>query len=300
MVNYKSIIKNKKLRLKILKILDFVPDKIMIYIQYYISTGRLLKLDNPSRFTEKLQWYKLYYRNELLTKCADKYLVRDYVSSKGLESILIPLYSVYDNADEIDFKTLPHSFVLKTTNGSHTNILCKNKSDLDVLVSKKKLNGWLTEWAGKVGREWAYYNIQPKIVCEEFLDVANNADLDDYKFFCFNGEIYCLYVVIDRTASDGIKLGIYDTEFNQLEYRRSDINPITKILSKPKNYNKMIEIVKILAQDFPHVRVDLYNINGDIYFGELTFYDGSGYKGYIADEFDYMLGKQFILPEKTI
>lgn len=299
-MNYKAIFRNKKIRLNILKLLDFIPDKPMIYLQYYISTGRLLNLSNPKRFTEKLQWYKLFYRKNLLTQCADKYLVREYISSKNLESILISLYAVYDKADEIDFEHLPESFVLKTTNGSHTNILCKNKKDLNIEDSKNKLNKWLIEWAGKVGREWAYYDIKPKIVCEEFLNVTSNEDLDDYKFFCFNGEPYCLYVVIDRNADDGIKLGIYDLEFNQLTYRRSDINPITKKFQKPENYDEMLNIAKILSKDFPHVRVDLYNINGKIYFGELTFYDGSGYKGFIADEFDYILGDKFVLPKKSV
>jgi hypothetical protein len=299
-MDYKKLISNKTLRLKILKLLDFIPDKIMIYIQYYVSTGRWLNLSNPKRFTEKLQWYKLYYRTKLLTQCADKYDVRRYIESKGLKDILVPLYGVYDNANEINFDNLQNSFVLKTTNGSHTNILCKNKHTLNINNTKNQLNKWLEDWAGKVGREWAYYDIKPKIVCEEFIDVKNNSDLDDYKFFCFNGEVYYLYVVIDRTADDGIKLGIYDLEFNQLEYRRSDINPITKQLEKPKNFDKMIEMAKILSEDFPHARVDFYNIDGKIYFGELTFYDGSGYKGYVADEFDYILGKQFILPEKIL
>jgi hypothetical protein len=296
-MNYKKLISNQTVRFKILKLLDFIPDKIMIYIQYYISTGSWLNLSNPSRFTEKLQWFKLYYRNNLLTVCADKYLVREYVSSKNLDDILVPIYGAYDNANEIDFKNLPESFVLKTNNGSHTNILCQDKKVLNIGDTKIKLNKWLTQWAGKVGREWAYYNIKPKIICEQFLDIGSSNDLDDYKFFCFNGEPYCLYVVTDRTANDGIKLGIYDLDFNKLEYRRSDISPIIEEIEKPKNYEKMIEIVKKLSKDFPHVRVDLYNINGDIYFGELTFYDGSGYKGYILDEFDYILGEKFILPE---
>jgi hypothetical protein len=129
------------------------------------------------------------------------------------------------------------------------------------------------------------------------LDKDSLNDLDDYKFFCFNGEAFCLYVVIDRTASDGIKLGIYDMEFNKLEYRRSDIKPITKDIKKPKNFDEMVKMAKILSKDFPHVRVDFYNIKGKIYFGELTFYDGSGYKGYIDDRFDYILGNKFNLPK---
>lgn len=299
-MNYKNLIPNKSLRLKILKLVDFLPDKIMIYIQYYIATGRVLNLNNPTRYTEKIQWYKLYYRKKLMTQCVDKYLVREYIKEKGLKDILIPLYGAYDDAEEINFDILPNSFVIKTNNGSHTNILCKDKNSLNFIESKNKLNLWMKEWAGKVGREWAYYNVKPKIVCEEFIGLNLNKGLDDYKFFCFNGEPYCLYTIIDRKDDDELKLGIYDLEFNKLKYRRIDINPIIQNINKPKNYQKMIEIVRILAKDFPHVRVDLYNINGEIYFGELTFYDGSGYKGYISDEFDSILGKEFVLPKKLL
>jgi len=298
-MNYKKIFTSQELRLRILGLLDFVPDKLMIYIQYYIATGRFLNLKNPSRYGEKLQWYKLYYRDPLLTQCADKYLVREYVSSKGLNDILIPLYGVYDNANEIDFDSLPSSFVLKTTNGSHTNILCKNKSNLNIENTKLQLNKWLLERTAKAGREWAYYNIKPKIVCEEFLDVSSENDLIDYKFFCFNGEPYCLFVIMDRTLKDGIKLGVFDLEFNQLKYQRSDTFT-TKNIKKPKNYDKMLYIVRVLSKDFPHVRVDLYNLDGKIYFGELTFYDASGYTIYDPDEFDYILGEKFILPEKIL
>jgi hypothetical protein len=296
MISYKRILKNKSLRLRILKFLDFIPDKFMIILQYYIAKGKWLDLESPQRFTEKLQWYKLYYRRSLLTECADKYKVRAYIELKELKEILIPLYGVYDNAEDINFDDLPDSFALKTTNGSHTNILCTEKRFLNIKDSKVKLNKWLKDWAGKVGREWAYYDIKPKIICEKLLESNSENGLDDYKFFCFNGEPYCLYVVIDREADNGLKLGIYDLEFNKLKYRRSDIDPIVRNIKKPKNFKKMIEIAKILSKDFPHVRVDLYNLNQKIYFGELTFYDGSGYKGYISDEFDFILGKQFDLP----
>ena len=292
-MNYKYLLKNKEIRLKILKLLDFVPDKMMVYIQYYISTGRWLNLSNPKRYTEKLQWYKLNYRDKLLTQCADKYKVREYVSSKGLDNILIPLHGVYNDAEDINFDLLPKTFVLKTTNGSHTNILCKDKNTLDTTKTKTQLNQWLNDWVGKMGREWAYYDIEPKIVCEEFLNVDSDKELDDYKFFCFDGEIYCLYLVVDRESTNDTKLGIFDKDFNKLKYNRNDILPIINNIEKPKNYDQMINIVKILSEDFPHVRVDLYNIDGKIYFGELTFYDGSGYKGYSPDIFDYMLGEKF-------
>lgn len=295
-MNYKKIFKSQKVRLLILKLFDFIPDKLMVLIQYKLSTGRWAKLKKPIRFTEKIQWYKLNYRHDLLTKCSDKYSVREFVSAKGLSDILIPIYGIYDNVKEINFEDLPKKFVLKTTNGSHTNILCTDKSQLNIEFAKKTLNGWLNTWTCKMGREWGYYNIKPRIICEKLLEKDKNNDLIDYKFFCFNGEPYCLYVIVERFLEDEIKLGIFDTEFNLKSYRRSDIRGLTKDVPKPNNFNRMLEIVKELSKDFPFVRVDLYNIGGVIYFGELTFYDGSGYKGYIPDEFDFILGEKFKLP----
>ncbi|MFA7288384.1 MAG: ATP-grasp fold amidoligase family protein [Melioribacteraceae bacterium] len=265
----------------------------MIIFQYKLSTGRWPRLKNPIRFTEKIQWYKLNYRHNLLTKCSDKYSVREYVSAKGLSDILIPLFGIYDNVEEINFGNLPKKFVLKTTNGSHTNILCSDKSQLNIELAKKTLNGWLNTWQSKMGREWGYYNIKSRIICEKLLDKDLNNDLIDYKFFCFNGKPFCLYAIVERFLEDGIKLGIFDTEFNLMPYIRSDIFGLKSNIPKPKNFDRMLEIAEILSRDFPFVRVDLYNIDGNIYFGELTFYDGSGYKGYIPDEFDFILGENF-------
>jgi hypothetical protein len=296
-VDYKKLIKSQKLRLKLLKVLDFLPDRLMIKLQYKISTGRKLNLKSPVRFTEKIQWYKLNYRDPLMVQCSDKYGVREYVESKGLVDILVPLIGVYNCAEEINFGELPSSFVLKTTNGSHTNVLCKDKSDLDIKSTVLSLNRWLNAWDGKVGREWAYHNIKPRIICEKYLEKDKNDDLIDYKFFCFNGEPFYLYVITERFLDGGIKLGIFDLEFNQLPYKRVDIPKLLKKVEKPDNFNEMIEIARKLSKDFPHVRVDLYNIDEQIFFGELTFYNGSGYKGYVPDEFDYIVGKKFKLPE---
>jgi len=295
-MDYKKIIPSQELRFKILSLTNFISDKCMIKLQYKIATGRKLSLKSPQRFTEKLQWYKLYHRDPLMTQCADKYGVREYITSKGYEDILVPLYGVYDRSEDIDFENLPDRFVLKTTNGSHTNIFCDDKSKLDVEATRFTLNGWLNKKAEKAGREWAYYDIKPKIICEKYLDKDENNDLVDYKFFCFNGEPYCLYVIIERFLKDGIKLGIFDLDFSQMPFVRSDIKGITTHVKKPNNFEKMINIAKDLSKDFPHARVDLYNIRGVIVFGEITFYDGSGYKGFVPDEFDYELGEKFQLP----
>lgn len=296
-MDYKKLIKSRETRLKVLKIFDFVPDRLMIKLQYKINTGRKLDLMTPKRFTEKIQWYKLNYRDPLMIKCSDKFDVQDYIESKGLKDILVPLYGVYNNANEINFDELPNSFVLKTTNGSHSNILCKNKAHLDIEASKTQLNHWLSAWTGKVGREWAYHHIKPSIICEKYLEKDKNGDLIDYKFFCFNGEPLYLYIITERFLEGGAKLGIFDLDFNQLPYKRIDIPRLAKEVEKPTNFDEMVQIAKILSRDFPHVRVDLYNIDGKIYFGELTFYNGSGYKGYEPDEFDFTVGSKFQLPE---
>ncbi|MCD4711904.1 MAG: carbonic anhydrase [Clostridiales bacterium] len=297
-MDYKKVFKSQELRLKVLRMLDFVPDKLMIKIQYRLATGKSLNLHNPTRFTEKIQWYKLYYRDPLLVKCSDKYAIRDYISQKGLEDILVPLYGAYDKAEDIDFRQLPDKFVLKTNNGSHTNILCDNKEKLNKEETIKTLNQWLTKRSSKLGREWSYYDIEPKIVCEKYLDKDENNDLVDYKFFCFNGEPFYLYVITERFLPGGAKLGLYDMDFKKLPYRRPDIALINKEVEKPKNFDRMIEIARVLSKDFPHVRVDLYNIDGKIYFGELTFYNGSGYKIYVSEEFDFIVGQKFTLPSK--
>ncbi|MGE7664898.1 ATP-grasp fold amidoligase family protein [Ureibacillus composti] len=294
-MDYKKLIPNQKVRLKLLKLSDFLPDKLMVRLQYKIATGRKLNLKKPLRFTEKLQWYKIYHRDPLMTKCSDKYSVREYISSKGYDDILVPLYGVYERAEDINFDDLPNRFVLKTTNGSHTNILCDDKSKLDIDSTRKTLNQWIEAWDGKVGREWAYYDIKPRIICEKYLDKDRNNDLIDYKFFCFNGEPFSIYVIVERFLKDGIKLGIYDTEFKKLPYRRGDIRGLTSEIEKPKNFEKMLEIARDLSKDFPHVRVDFYNIDGKIYFGELTFYTAGGYQSYVPDEFDFILGDKFTI-----
>jgi len=299
-MDYKKIIINQNMRLKILELLNFIDDEIMVKLQYRIALGRKLDLKQPKRYTEKLQWYKLYYRDPLMTQCADKYGVREYVKGKGYKDILVPLLGVYDNVEKIDFAKLPDKFVLKTTNGSHTNLFCEDKNNFDISGAKQKLHSWVNRKQISPGREWAYHDIKPRIICESYLEKDMMNDLVDYKFFCFNGKAYCLFVIIERFLEGGMKLGIYDMEFEQMPYFRCDVAPIRTPMKKPENFYKMVEIAEALAKDFPHVRVDLYNIDGKIYFGELTFYHGSGYMHFHTDEFDFILGRQFILPNKLL
>lgn len=298
-MNYKKLIPNQDLRLKILGLADFIPDKTMIKLQYWIKTGRRLNLKNPIRYNEKLQWYKLYYRDPLMTQCADKYRVRDYVTSKGLKDILVPLYGAYNNADEINFDALPDKFVLKSNNGggNSTNIICRDKNEINIPEVKDIVDSWLLERTPKAGREWSYYDIKPKVIAEKYLKENSKYGLIDYKFYCFNAEPHYVKVAINTTSTKGPQNGIFDIDFKQLPYYRTEVGKITERIEKPKNFKYMCEIAKKLSEDFPHVRVDLYNIDGKIYFGELTFYDTSGYQIFNLEEFDFILGELFTVNE---
>ena len=298
---YKKIVKSQMLRLKILKAFSFLPDKTKINTQYFIKMKRFPNLKDPKRYTEKLQWYKLNYRTPLVTQCSDKYAVREYVESKGLGFLLNELYAVYDNANDIDFYSLPNSYAMKANNGSGvTNAFITDNKNEDHEQLREKARTWLTPKISIAG-EHCYENIKPRVVFEKLLPRDSRNDLPDYKFFCFNGEPYCLYTMIDYTDNHSKgKMSFYDMEFNQMPFRRMDFAPITEKLEKPKNFDKMVEYARILSQDFPHVRVDFYNIDGQIVFGELTFHSGSGYTPFEPDEYDFIMGEKFILPEVTI
>lgn len=297
-MDYKKLIRKRETRLKLLRLLDFVPDKTMIKLQYRIKTGRKLNLKNPKRYTEKLQWYKLYYRDPLITRCSDKYQVRQYVKEKGFESILNTLYGVYENPEDIEWRDLPDSFVIKHTNGSGNNLFIKNKMEVDANYVMGVIDSWSKKRSSKGGREWGYYNVPSRIIIEKMLERDENNDIPDYKFFCFNGKAKYLYVMIDYVDdhSKG-KCSFFTPEFEQLPYRRSEYMAIDSEIPKPACFEEMVRIAEVLSKAFPHVRVDLYNMKGKIVFGELTFYPASGYTVFEPDEFDLILGDSFELSE---
>lgn len=290
-----------RIKLNILRAFDWMSDEKMIKIQYRLKTGRKLNLKNPIRYTEKLQWYKLYYKNPLMAKCADKWEVREYIKNKGYEHILNKCYGVYDNPDDIDFDKLPDSFVVKITNGaSGIGIeICHDKNKIDLEELRNKLKQWLKKKSSKGGREWVYSKYPPRIIIEDIILPGRGEEtLVDYKFFCFNGEPYCLYVMNERFTNTGVRQNIMDLDFNIMPYMREKIEPIRTKLKKPNNFEEMIKIATDLSKDFPYVRVDLYNHDGKIYFGELTFFPESGYYDFEPDEFDFILGEKFVLPQK--
>lgn len=294
-MNYKKIIKNQELRFKILRLLHWVPDSIMLRIQYRIKMGRWPNLKHPQRWTEKLQTYKMCYRNAVLHQCVDKYEVRKYIESKGLSDLLVNLYGVWSNADEIDFDKLPQSFILKTTDGGggETVFLVRDKSKEDLLVVRKKLNSWLGRKNIDAGREWAYTGIEKsQIIAEELLINKKNPDagIEDFKILCFNGEPK--YIIVDKDRYIDHKRNFYTTKWERKSVT-TDHEQFEEDYPKPEKLDKMLEIAHKLSEDFPFVRVDLYNVDGKIYFGELTFYPWTGYVQFTPDEFDFELGSYF-------
>lgn len=291
-MDYKRIIKNQTLRFRILKVLSWVPDSWMIRLQYRIKMGRWPDLKQPRTYSEKLQVYKLRYRNPLMCLCVDKFAVRQYVKDKGLAHILNDLYGVYSSVDEIDFNKLPCQFVAKTTDGSGGQdvIIVDDKNK----INEKNMKCFLSSKLGKKdinpGREWAYTGIQkPRIIIERLL--GGGTGIEDYKFLCFNGKFRFLWIDKDRYTNH--RRGFWNENLEFMPEVSSDYESFDEPIALPDNICEMVRTAEKLAEDFPHVRVDLYNVAGDIIFGEMTFYPLSGYVIYKPESFDFKLGSYF-------
>lgn len=294
-MNYKSFFKTTKTRQTILNFVRWIPDGLMLQIQYYIKQGRRLNLKPPERFTEQMQYYKLFYRKDIMRECVDKYSVRGFVSGRNCGDTLNELYGVFNSPDDINFAALPMQFVLKKTNGGGglNVIICRDKSRLDIEQTKAQLSAWLKlEKSHTGGREWAYYNLEPRIICERFLECAENpeAGIPDYKYFCFNGKVKYLVVDLDRFI--GHKRNFYDKDWKYLDVS-SDCENFGDHLPRPEGFEHMVSVAEKLSKGFPFVRVDLYMVEHKVYFGEMTFYPWSGYVQFRPDSFDYELGKHF-------
>lgn len=303
-MNYKKFIKSRKVRIWILRLLNVIPDSIMVPLQYWIHTGRKLNLRNPKRFTEKLQLYKLKCRIPLMLRCTDKYEVRKVVKEMGLSELLIPLIGVYDKPSEINFEDLPNEFVAKSTDGGGGNqvFICRDKSKINKQDFFNLLEEWMKAPKGKsAGREWAYENGFPRrIVIEELIKVGNKKDIPDYKFLCFNGKPYYCQLIDNRSSTETIDF--YDMDWNHQEF--VGLNPLCKnsgsIELRPANFDQLKSIATKLAGDFPFVRVDLYNTKQKIYFGELTFYPASGLGHFSPDCWDERIGALLKLDETVL
>lgn len=275
---------------------SFSAQKEAVIRLYEIATGHSFNIDDPQTFNEKIQWLKLYWRNPLITQCADKFLVRDYIAQHLDESFLPKLLGVYDNPYQIDFDALPDKFVLKVNWGSGQNVICKDKSRLDIPAAIKKLKTWLTRPHNHYyySMEWGYKNIPPKIICEEYLDFLDAAPRV-YKVMCFNGEPKVIQLVMDdKTPSETINY--YDTQWNLLPFKQNYPTNSAEI-PRPKQLDQILEIAQKLSQPFPFVRVDLYEAPTRIYFSELTFYSDAGTALFDPPEWDKILGDYLQLPE---
>lgn len=269
----------------------------LLYFKYF---HRFINFKNPQTFNEKLNWLKLYDHRPEYTPLVDKYEVRNIISDKLGNEYLIPLLGVWDRAEDIDFDQLPKQFVLKCNHdgGGKSVIICRDKEDFGRSAAIETLNKCLEGNGYWYGREWPYKNVKPRIIAEQYIE-DSNGELNDYKFFCFDGRVDCVMVVADRAKNDA-KFYYMSEDWNVLPYGRLTRSlPSDFTLPKPENLDKMFEIAKKLSVGFPHVRLDLYNVDGHIYFGEYTLYSQSG----LEDGFDYAsdkhLGDQLVLPLKT-
>lgn len=272
---------------------NWLPDRPYLKLVYWGETGTKLNIDMPITFNEKLQWLKLNDRKPKYSIYVDKYAVRSYVSEIIGEQYLVPLLGVYESVGEIDWGLLPKQFVLKCTHGSHCNIICANKGDLDVNDAANKLTKWLKQSWYWFGREWPYHHVNGRIVCEQYIgDIARVPN--DYKIMCFNGEPKIIQ--IHKKGIDGMHtIDFYDINGDLLPFRKKGFKNSNVFNINIGNLGEMIELARELSRGTLYLRTDFYLVNGKIYFGELTFFDSSGFIDFEPKESNVFLGKMINL-----
>jgi len=267
-------------------LLDWIPDKRYLLWYYRLIMKMRLNLKSPKTFTEKIQGLKLYNRTPLHTQISDKYAVREYIANRVGSEYTVPLLGVWNTFDEIDFDELPEQFVLKTTHDCGGNYICRDKRLLDISAAKDKIERHLRHNYYPYYREWAYKDIRPRIIAEEYLADESGYELKDYKFMCFNGHPKYVVVCKNRESQAHPAVDLFDMQWkpleNQIKYR--DYQPSGCVFERPQSFEKMIEFCEILAKPFPFVRVDFSNIQGEDYIGELTLYPAGGYAAYGSNE----------------
>lgn len=250
-----------------------------------------LDLDHPQSFNEKIQWIKLHDITPLMTKLADKYLVREWIAEQIGDQYLIPLLGVWDSFDEIDFEQLPNRFVLKCNHGSGMNLVVKDKNSIDMAVAKTQFDQWIaTNYAfAGMGLELQYKNIPRKIIAEEYIEQMD-ADLLDYKIHCFGGEPQIIQIIGNRdNEHHTAREAFFDLDWNQAELMYHTYDSYEKLPEKPENLEEMLRLSRILSKDFRYVRVDWYDLSGNIKFGEMTFTPANGYGNWGGEE-QYLVG----------
>lgn len=267
-----------------------IPDKLYLMIRYSMTFHKKLDLKNPITYNEKLQWMKLYDRNMLYKKIVDKYEVKKYIADQIGNEFIIPTLGLWDKYEDIDFKHLPDQFVLKCTHDSNSVLICRNKDKFDSEAAEKHFAKCLKHSEFYGGREWAYKDVKSRIIAEPYMEDDSGTGLKDYKFFCFDGKVKALFIATDRGApGTDVKFDFYDENFIHLPFKHGHEN--AKVMpEKPQYFEKMKELAEKLSKGFRHVRIDLYNVNGQIYFGEMTFYHHCGFVPFTPEEWDYTFG----------
>ncbi|MBN1531191.1 MAG: glycosyl transferase [Spirochaetes bacterium] len=269
----------------------FIPDRIVVRVMYYQTFRRLPNIRRPERYNDKIQWYKLYGGLENLHEYVDKYTVREHVARIIGERYLIPLIGVWESVDAIDFARLPDRFVLKATHGSGYNIVCSDKSKLDHRATMTTLKKWMNENFYDVNRERQYKRCTPRIIAEQYIE-DSDGELIDYKIYCFDGVPLYIHVDLDRFTHH--TRAFYDADWKRLPF--STLYPIaSRETPRPANLGELLDLSRMLSGGVPHVRVDFYNVDGRIYFGELTYTHGNGYEPFTPDEWDFEMGRKFTL-----
>lgn len=263
-------------------------DRTFVMLEYYFEVGKKLSLKKPMTFNEKLQWLKLNNKKTEYTDFVDKYKAKEYVRSVLGEKNIIPTLGVWDDFSEIDFSMLPEQFVLKTTHDSGGVVIVKDKSKMNVNAAKNTLEKSLRRNYFYEHREFPYKNVRPRIIAEKYMVDESGVELKDYKVFCFNGVPRIIQVDYDRFVNH--KRNLYDTEWKRLPFTLKYPTDWEVDFPKPKNFDEMLRVSTKLSQGMPFVRVDLYNVDGDVYFGELTFFHGSGFEKFTPEEWNLKLG----------
>lgn len=279
------------------KIGRMIPDKIWLQIKFYQHFHRFCDFKNPKTYNEKLQWLKLYDRKEKYSMMVDKFRVKEYVANKiGKEYVISSIGGPWKSFNEIDFNKLPDEFVLKTNHDCGGIVICKNKSSFNFDFAEKFLNKHLKNDYFIGMREWPYKNVKPIIFAEKYMTDESGYELKDYKFFCFNGEPKLMYIASDRQSdNEELKFDFYDMNFNRMPFTNAHPNS-DKNIKCPQSFEKMKVLAAKLSEGIPQVRVDFYEVNGKIYFGELTFFHMSGLASFEPEEWDYKLGSWIDLP----
>ena len=277
---------------------DFVAhllgDKAFLKYTYRIRIGRRLNLDNPQSFNEKLNWLKLYDRRPIYTQMADKYEAKRIVASIIGEQYVVPCYGRWERFEDVDFAILPNQFVLKATGDSSGAIICKDKNTFNYEIAKKRLSNSLKCNYYYRTREWPYKNIHPTIIADKLLDDHTGNELRDYKFWCFNGEPKLMYCTI---KGKNVFENFYDMDFNPVEINHGFPRHSPEF-EKPQNFDLMKNLAKRLSANIPFVRIDFFNVEGQVYFGEFTFYDWAGLFKFQTYEMDLKIGQWLQLPNK--